>query len=75
MSEQPMHTAPKDGTRVLLYGAWKWLEEDEPAVRWGVGYWIDDVDGGFWASVSQNPYEDRCEPLFWMPVPPLQPTP
>ncbi|WP_367079153.1 DUF551 domain-containing protein [Luteitalea sp.] len=66
MTWQPIETAPKDGTPVLVYfpeiGVWE--------VRWST----DVFDDGFWC-VSDNKFEDRPlrgwieNPTHWMPLP------
>jgi hypothetical protein len=63
---QPISTAPKDGTQILVYfpqiGVWQVL-------------WSREVfNDGFWC-VSDNKFEDRPlrgwsdEPTHWMPLP------
>jgi len=56
MTWQPIETAPRDGTWVLLYSP----NENQPAVAYFNGHaWDDNGDGGFW-----------FEPTHWMPLPP-----
>lgn len=62
MSEwQPIDTAPKDGTVLLLvptrYAKWnKWLPM--------AGKWI-----GFWVIFNADEAVQRVEPTHWMPLP------
>ncbi len=63
---QPIETAPKDGTRLILWG-----REDgvgEPRV------WLGSWSTGCWYAPSWVAYEHRSEteylqPTHWMPVP------
>jgi hypothetical protein len=65
MSEwQPIETAPKDGTTVLVYGMEMAAEPYAIipyACRWSAdrSRWIE-AGGEGWAS---------CDPSFWMPLP------
>ena len=71
---QPIETAPKDGTRILLYGSYQWEDyEDRKESGIIVGYfrlcdWNDD-DNGSWVAVNANPYTDYVQPTHWMPLP------
>lgn len=68
MSEwQPIETAPKDGTRVLLGRAeWveigRWLANSRAYRGAPLGTWMDDADNG-------GP-EGHDWPTHWMPLPP-----
>lgn len=75
MSEwQPIETAPKDGTRVLVYGTYQWEDYlDRQQTGAVTAYYIaadfwDDEDIG-WVLISTNPYRDRAQPTHWMPLP------
>lgn len=59
---QPIETAPKDGTRILV-----WIGDDFPMVA----KWKESKYGSWW-----NPCEDliadvlgACAPTHWMPLP------
>lgn len=68
MSEwQPIETAPRDGTSVLLYGPYQWEDYDSRTVEAGavVGYF----DGYRWRLDNANPYADYCNATHWMPLP------
>ncbi len=58
MNWQPIETAPKDGTQVLL-----WIGgHSEPWAQTGFfegGYWLDSYEG-----------IDLSSPTHWMPLPP-----
>jgi hypothetical protein len=57
MNWQPIETAPKDGTDILL---WCPLLGSEYMV-------IGRIDNGIW--VSSNDFEDVYDPSHWMPLP------
>ena len=74
---QPIETAPRDGTDILL------MSNDAPGLPGGVadkcwagntavaGWWGDERDGGQWIcymSMVQDP-ELHFEPTHWMPLP------
>jgi hypothetical protein len=67
MNWQPIETAPKDGTRVLIYGYWDGELSDldeEPEVwkaRFSLGTWWVDSDQYYVARV--------VNPTHWMPLP------
>lgn len=66
MTWQPIATAPRDGTRVLLGPAFPGPPIDEAVV---VGYWDRDEahEGGqCWRDVEVS---ERLEPTHWMPLP------
>jgi hypothetical protein len=72
---QPIATAPKDGTEILLYGPCQWdthCKKSKPKIcvaAWGVeNDWDDEEDKSFMTS-SQNPYQDVCHATHWMPLP------
>jgi hypothetical protein len=54
----PIATAPKDGTRVLLFNP------DEPPYQC-VGCWLNNTTGGGWVSSEWD-----VEPSHWQPLPP-----
>jgi hypothetical protein len=60
---QPIETAPKDGSTMLLRGKGDHRIAD--------GYWLQDADKGCGAWVW--PYV-HSEPIHWMPLPPFPPT-
>lgn len=55
---QPIETAPKDGTRVLV------VEEGEYHVAWFV-----DAPGAGWVHAADD-YNIVMEPTHWQPLPP-----
>jgi hypothetical protein len=58
---QPMETAPKDGTHILIWGPFQTLEE---RVR-GHAYW-----SGVWITHPiDRRYNDRIIPELWAPMP------
>jgi hypothetical protein len=57
---QPIETAPKDGTRLLLFGTERVFLTD----RAFVGRWDAERAGGSWVGP-----EWRCIPTHWMPLP------
>ena len=73
MEWQPISTAPKDGTEILLFGLFSWdydFEDAKPTTA--VGEWDDyggyECEGG-WQTITHNPYKDNCEPTHWKPLP------
>ena len=67
MTWQPIETAPKDGTSVLVYGFWEGelnLQDDERDV-WKAHFFWDQwcVDGGEYYS------QYVVDPTHWMPLP------
>lgn len=69
---RPIETAPRDGTRVLV---WRPRESDDHVAHAGVDHWRDDNAGGG----SGSWYRSRRyqQPTHWMPLPapPSLPTP
>lgn len=66
---QPIETAPKDGTFVLLYPSRGWVSDVEP-YDCEVGYW--DSDDNVWRSYGPIA-EDYHGPTHWCPLPPAPP--
>lgn len=64
---QPIETAPKDGTKVDLWGKDKsyWGKGPNIPKRWADCYWLND--GGF--SKWTNRYGDSIEATHWRPLP------
>jgi hypothetical protein len=67
MTWQPIETAPKDGTSVLVYGIWEGelnAQDDECDV-WKAHFFWDQwcVDGGEYYS------QHVVDPTHWMPLP------
>ena len=71
---QPIETAPRDGTPILVWARWDWAAmgdpSDEPAWRvavWGGASWHECEA---FCSVTDNPYWDLAvEPTHWAPLP------
>ena len=64
MEWQPIETAPRDGTYVLLY--WPRGDGIHETVVEGHFYTARDGDE-FWWAVSR--LEDRTDPTHWLPLP------
>jgi len=74
---QPIETAPKDGTKIILFGRCEWNDygnpSDEPEIA--IGYWGAEYVFGTakedyeWLTTSSNPYVDKCHATHWMPLP------
>lgn len=77
MSEQgwqPIETAPKDGSDVLLCRAIDADGQPIPAKSWGIfvqvaAWWRGDDDWIVYCSQIQEP-KLHFEPTHWMPLPP-----
>ena len=60
MEWQPIETAPKDGSKVLL------TDGD----RTEIAHWWGKAQEGFWEVWTCEPfYEDFKQPTHWMPLP------
>jgi hypothetical protein len=57
---QPIETAPKDGTRILIFGARECYGGDYISLAYWDHWWRGDYD--------EPVYVD--EPTHWMPLPP-----
>jgi hypothetical protein len=76
---QPIETAPKDGSEIMLYGPCRWLStstQSKPKVC--VGSWAsenghdeneDRFDDKAFMTSTGNPYQDICNATHWMPLP------
>lgn len=62
MNWQPIETAPKDGTLILVY----YLGWDEDAI---MTYDLAHYDNE-WVDRNDDPLPDK--PSYWMPLPPLK---
>ena len=62
MEWEPIETAPKDGTRVLLYD--RFMREQDFAVF--VGRWVMGLHGAGWYA---TPGAFSKRPTHWMPIP------
>ena len=74
MSWQPIETAPKDGTAVLLYGLWQGEINgiaDEPTTD--IGYWAggssDEPGNDWWRISTGDAYACWMRATHWMPLP------
>ena len=67
MEWQPIETAPKDETTILVYGCWEGElhgRDDEPDV-WKASYFY-----GTWSIEGGEYYSQRViNPTHWMPLP------
>jgi hypothetical protein len=71
---QPIETAPKDGTAILVYGADPCVYADDYGCRapYFVAYWDNsDTDEPIWRYASYDGgYYGACyKPTHWMPLP------
>ena len=72
-SWQPIDTAPKDGTWILLAGDSGYTTTP---LRVSVCQWSFDTYHSFWRDHSGDGFlDDGDEPTHWMPLPPVPPTP
>ena len=74
---QPIATAPKDGSKVMLHGPVAWLEymfdDAAPLEEASV---LGSFSDGEWRTETANPYSDIVRPTHWqpLPAPPQEPT-
>ena len=63
MEWQPISSAPKDGTQVLLWqkGEGQFIGEYTFNQWWTDAEWANDIEGHFLP---------RCSPTHWQPLPP-----
>ena len=73
---QTIKTAPKDGTRILIFGTYQWedykdrREKGIVTVYWEkYDIWDNKSVKGRWRLISTNPYTDYAQPTHWMPLP------
>lgn len=61
---QPIESAPKDGTNVLI-------AEDQNGIH-GEAYYDDEESRWYWANTGRGDYPDPREPFptHWQPLPP-----
>jgi hypothetical protein len=76
MSWQPIKTAPKDGTAVLVHrniwpGTKSGFSEECNGYNTYVAQWWGDEEGGEWICYMDLPSEPRLpiEPTHWQPLP------
>jgi hypothetical protein len=77
MDWQPIETAPKDGTRVLVWAS-KWAGEiagviNEAQGSCRIAYYTNgqsDYSGDWWNDDVGDAYSTWCQPTHWMPLPP-----
>lgn len=62
MEWQPIETAPKDGTRILMYGI--------PGFEILIGFWNDYHIPEHWCYSEESLYKNNGNPTHWMPLPP-----
>lgn len=74
---QPIETAPKDGTEVLVWARWDW--DGMYGEECGGGYMpqvaVWDLDESRLRVVSFSPFSDAhwaVKPTHWMPIPPIE---
>jgi hypothetical protein len=65
MTWQPIETAPRDGTRILVWPAWGATTQGSRAE---IVLWTERPRGGFrWEMWSGH--KIPCDPTHWMPLP------
>jgi len=78
---QPIETAPKDGTRIIICSngmvfegkVWKFYETEKnwigEVIWWDSGWYMDQVEGWMVANCDEE-YGVLLEASHWMPLPP-----
>jgi hypothetical protein len=66
---KPIESAPKDGTKILLFTDWAGDVHCPPFAEAQIGYWEDDVDAPLRKEASGWRKEFIGEPTHWMPLP------
>ena len=77
MTWQPIETAPKDGTHILVYGPSAGYDEDAPPLGFSVAHWYDDgVNELGWRGIvagdnidSYSDLDEDTQPTHWQPLP------
>lgn len=75
MKWQPIETAPRDGTPVLLWGvvAGEISGQTDKMEFAGEGEWVEDsqynADEDWWLLSGGDYYSSWCKPTHWMPSP------
>ena len=76
MKWQPIETAPRDGTSVLLGGGYYYCEERNAEIRTAAAaawHWVAVPENGAWLMAGlEGGYDWLCyrDPTHWMPLPP-----
>ena len=67
---QPIETAPKDGTRILVTGGtFRREDEDEKRPAWTAIVWWDSDQRVWWGGYLAQDVGVWYEPTHWMPLP------
>ena len=77
MEWQPIETAPRDGTAVLVHRIiWPGLpsgrsEECNGYNTYVAAWWAEECEGGAWVCYMDAVYDPLCpiDPTHWMPLP------
>ena len=73
MNWQPIETAPKDGTWVMLYGKESWTEQDDKVQPIVVGFWNASSrykeDWGWAFCFWDSDWRSTFDATHWMPLP------
>jgi alkylation response protein AidB-like acyl-CoA dehydrogenase len=65
MEWQPIETAPRDGTSILVAKAGKWVRE----ASWWDAWYANTSDQGWMPANIDEEYGSYIEPTHWMPLP------
>ena len=67
---QPITTAPRDGTIVIVRGKWRYADTSETMMAVAARY---DYADNWWRDNDGGGFTVQCHPTHWMPLPAAPP--
>lgn len=70
----PIDTAPKDGTTILIFGAYSsdwddYSESKKIGIMCAAWKYDESIHEGYWTPMPENRYVSDVQPIHWMPLP------